>query len=210
MSSYEAARCRHIKVSGTQCGSPALRNKRFCFFHQQDRQAKVECYSDLPEATGEISFPYFEDAHSVQMVIRQVVQMILQKRIERKTAGLILYALQIASSNLKRLDLEKPQPEQVVSNVEYEKYDTIAALEESIPQKDSETESTKTGSMSGEELPPGTIHACIPIAGTKFNARRIPSLWPSSLPRSAEVRYQINFQPPRNRRSRKLELRNLY
>src|SRR5579862_2267745 len=201
MSSYEAARCRHIKVSGTQCGSPALRNKRFCFYHQQDRQAKVECYSDLPEATGEISFPYFEDAHSVQMVIRQVVQMILQKRIERKTAGLILYALQIASSNLKRLELEKPQPEQVVSNVEYEKYDTIAALEER-----NETAGVKTG----EELPPGTIHACIPIAGTKFNARRIPSLWPSSLPRSAEARYRTNFQPPRNPRSRKLELRNLY
>ena len=205
MSSYEAARCRHIKVSGTQCGSPALRGKKFCFFHQQDRQAKVECYSDLPEATGEISFPYFEDAHSVQMVIRQVVQMILQKRIERKTAGLILYALQIASSNLKRLELEKPLPEQVVSNVEYEKYDTIAALEES-----NETESMKADSMSGEDLPPGTIHACIPIAGTKFNARRIPNPWPSSLPQSAEARYRTNFQPPRNPRSRKLELRNLY
>ena len=210
MSSYEAARCRHIKVSGTQCGSPALRNKRFCFYHQQDRQAKVECYSDLPEATGEISFPYFEDAHSVQMVIRQVVQMILQKRIERKTAGLILYALQIASSNLKRMELENPQPGQVVSNVEYEKYDTIAAIEESIPQKDNETESVKTGSIPENDLPPGTIHACIPIAGTKLNARRIPSPWPSSLPRSTEGRYRTNFQPPRNPRSRKLELRNLY
>src|SRR4030081_2055379 len=118
MSSFTAARCRHIKVNGTQCGSPALRTKNFCFYHQQDRPWPVECYSDIEYATGEITLPYFEDAHSVQAVIRQVVQMVLQKRIERKTASLLLYALQVASSNLKRMELEKPQPEQVVTDLE--------------------------------------------------------------------------------------------
>src|SRR5713101_1814115 len=113
-----AARCQHIKVSGTQCGSPALRSKNFCFYHQQDRPIAVECYYDGPYALGEITLPFFEDAHSVQAVIRQVVQMVLQKRLERKTASLLLYALQIASSNLKRMELEKPQPEQVVTDLE--------------------------------------------------------------------------------------------
>jgi hypothetical protein len=149
MSSYEATRCRHIKVNGTQCGSPALRNKKFCFYHQEYRPWKVECYSNIPEATGEIALPYFEDAHSVQLVIRQVVQMVLQKRIEQKTASILLYALQIASSNLKRMELEKPQPEQVVVSVESDKYETIAALEEPAREQ-SET-----------DLPPGTIHACV-------------------------------------------------
>src|SRR5216684_2093604 len=112
-----AARCQHIKVSGTQCGSPALRSKNFCFYHQQNRPLTVECYSEQQYATGEIDLPVFEDAHSIQTVIRQVVQMVLQRRIERKTASLLLYALQIASSNLKRMELEKPQPEQVVIDV---------------------------------------------------------------------------------------------
>jgi hypothetical protein len=118
MSSFAAPRCRHIKVNGTQCGSPALRHKNFCFYHQQDRPLTVECYSEGPYATGQIALPLFEDAHSVQTVIRQVVQMVLQKRLERKTASLLLYALQIASSNLKRMELEKPQPEQVVIDLE--------------------------------------------------------------------------------------------
>ena len=117
MSSSEAPRCRHIKVSGTQCGSPAVRSKSFCFYHQQHRPIVAECYSDGEYSTGEILLPVFEDAHSVQSVIRQVMQMLLQKRIERKTASLLLYALQIASSNLKRMELEKPQPEQVVIDV---------------------------------------------------------------------------------------------
>src|SRR5260370_34189252 len=107
-----------MKVIGTQCGSPALRSKNVCFYHQQDRPWPVECYSEGEYATGEITLPFFEDAHSVQTVIRQVVQMVLQKRIERKTASLLLYALQIASSNLKRMELEKPQPEQVVTDLE--------------------------------------------------------------------------------------------
>ena len=120
MSSFAAPRCRHIKVNGTQCGSPALRHKNFCFYHQQHRPLIVECYSEGPYASGEIALPYFEDAHSIQTVIRQLVQMVLQKRLERKTASLLLYALQIASSNLKRMELEKPQPEQVVIDLEME------------------------------------------------------------------------------------------
>jgi hypothetical protein len=35
MSSSEAPRCRHVKVNGTQCGSPAVRSKSFCCCHQQ-------------------------------------------------------------------------------------------------------------------------------------------------------------------------------
>lgn len=108
MSSHAAPRCRHIKVNGTQCGSPALRNKNFCFYHQENRPLPVECYADDEYSTGTITLPYFEDAHALQAVIRQVVQLVLQKRIERKTADLLLYALQIASSNLKRMELEKP------------------------------------------------------------------------------------------------------
>jgi hypothetical protein len=29
------ARCQHIKINGTQCGSPALRREIYCFFHMR-------------------------------------------------------------------------------------------------------------------------------------------------------------------------------
>ena len=174
MSSQAAPRCRHIKVNGTQCGSPALRNKNFCFYHQENRPVRVECYSDGPDATGEITLPYFEDAHSLQAVIRQVVQMVLQKRLERKTAGLLLYALQIASANLKRMELEKPQPEQVVVDpVQKEKWQTpIAAITENEAARENSDNTSDNSSeessdkspdediqRSDEDLPLGTIHA---------------------------------------------------
>jgi|SRR5208337_4763425 len=171
MSSSAAPRCRHIKVNGTQCGSPALRHKNFCFYHQQDRPLKVECYSEGEYATGEIALPIFEDAHSVQTVIRQVVQMLLQKRLERKTASLLLYALQIASSNLKRIELEKPQPEQVVTNLATESETPMAATTEDETVREISDEDIKRSGTNmersathtehaDEDLPPGTIQAC--------------------------------------------------
>src|SRR5467141_3185942 len=173
MPSFAAARCRHIKVNGTQCGSPALRNKIFCFYHQNDRPIVAECYSDGEYSTGEILLPVFEDAHSVQSVIRQVMQMVLQKRIERKTASLLLYALQIASSNLKRMELEKPQPEQVVTDLEpvldpqdawqapiARSAETAGETSPSAPPTNRDQKVSEINASPGEELPPGTIQAC--------------------------------------------------
>jgi hypothetical protein len=163
MSSSSAPRCRHIKVNGTQCGSPALRNKNFCFYHQENRPWPVECYADDKYATGTITLPYFEDAHSIQSVIRQVVQMVMQKRIEQKTASVLLYALQIASSNLKRMEIEKPQPEQVViDSVQEEKWQApIAANTENETAREiSDKSPNQDIQRSDEDLPLGTIQAC--------------------------------------------------
>ena len=173
MSSFTAARCRHIKVSGTQCGSPALRNKIFCFYHHKGRPLPGECYSDIEYATGEINLPFFEDAHSIQAVIREVVQMVLQKRLERKTASLLLYALQIASSNLKRMELEKPQPEQVVTDLEpvldphdawqapiARSAETASETSASAPPTNRDQKVGEVNASPGEDLPPGTIQAC--------------------------------------------------
>jgi len=112
----EVRRCQHIKVNGTQCGSPALRNERVCYFHSQCGVTKVA----VTEAwkNGEIVLPPFEDAGSIQFTLRQIAQMLLEQKITEKKAGLLLYTLQIASSNLKQMNAEKPRPTQVVVDPE--------------------------------------------------------------------------------------------
>src|ERR1035437_7358781 len=117
MASYpiEIRRCRHVKTNGTQCGSPAVKGKELCFYHERNRPQPVELYMDGERyCDSQIVLPVFEDAHSIQTVIRQVVQLMLTRRIERKDAGLLLYALQIASGNLKLMQAEKARPTQVV------------------------------------------------------------------------------------------------
>jgi len=117
MASYpvEIRRCQHIKTSGAQCGSPALRNEKLCYYHQHNGLAPAELYdSGERYCDSQIMIPPFEDAHSIQMVLRHVVQLMLTRRIDRKDAGLMFYALQIASGNLKQMQAEKPRPTQVV------------------------------------------------------------------------------------------------
>jgi hypothetical protein len=117
MASYpiEIRRCRHVKTNGTQCGSPALKGQELCFYHEQNQPRAVELYLDGQQySDASIMMPVFEDAHAIQTVIRQVVQLMLARRIDRKDAGLLLYALQIASGNLKLMQAEKARPTQVV------------------------------------------------------------------------------------------------
>ncbi len=149
------------------------------FYHQQNRPLTVECYSEQQYATDEIDLPVFEDAHSIQTVIRQVVQMVLQKRIERKTASLLLYALQIASSNLKRMELEKPQPEQVVTDPDTVSQTPMAAPGETARKTSASAPPTnrdqKVVEVGGEDLPPGTIQACYrPGPQTQNRPRQSP------------------------------------
>ncbi len=111
----EIRRCRHIRTNGTQCGSPALKSKELCYYHDQNRPRAADLYIDGERYSDwSVVIPVLEDAHSIQTVIQQVVQMMLARRIDRKDAGVLLYALQIASGNLKAMQAEKAKPTQMV------------------------------------------------------------------------------------------------
>ena len=116
VASFHAVRCQHIKTNGTQCGSPALRDETFCYFHKHNGTREVQAVGERKMAY--ITLAPFEDAHSIQSALNQVARLLLEGRIEHKTASLALYALQIASSNLKQMQAEKPRPTQVVVDPE--------------------------------------------------------------------------------------------
>jgi hypothetical protein len=103
-------RCQHIKVNGTQCGSPALRRNRFCFFHKrfQDEQIKLST-ERTRRAPATFTLPVLEDANSIQISLMQVMRLLLSRQIEHKTASLLLYALQTASTNLRLTNFNPSQ-----------------------------------------------------------------------------------------------------
>ncbi|HTR23563.1 MAG TPA: hypothetical protein VMI10_06230 [Terriglobales bacterium] len=118
MASYpvEIRRCQHVSAKGTQCGSPALKGNNSCYYHEQCKGEEVPSYANWEDASpsGTARLPALDDAHSIQVVIRQVMILLMRRQIDQKTAGLMLYGCQIASTNLKRMTEEKPQPTQVV------------------------------------------------------------------------------------------------
>ena len=109
MSSYPNSipRCQHLKVNGTQCGSPALRRNQFCFFHKRWHETRIVLNANRARrGRAALDLPVLEDANSIQVSLMQVMRLILSGQVDPKTAGLLLYALQTASSNLSRINFE--------------------------------------------------------------------------------------------------------
>jgi len=108
------ARCQHIKSNGLQCGSPALRGRRHCYFHNRWRNTEINFLTGKGlHYVNSFTLPVLEDANSIQVALTQMIQLILARQIEPKIAGQILYALQTASANLRNLNFS-PEPEMVV------------------------------------------------------------------------------------------------
>jgi hypothetical protein len=79
--------CMHIMVSGAHCALNAgrARNSR-----------------TLP-----LTLPFLEDADSINVSLTETMRLLAAGQIDRKTASLMLYSLQIATSNLQHITLDK-------------------------------------------------------------------------------------------------------
>ena len=108
-------RCQHIKVDGVQCGSPALRGERRCYFHE--RWNRVEANVKSGRSLGHTGLPPLEDANSIQLALAEVMQLAIMGHIEYRVFALLLRALRIASANLKHLS-PTPKPTHIVIDPE--------------------------------------------------------------------------------------------
>jgi hypothetical protein len=150
MSQFPATvrRCQHIKANGIQCGSPALREQNYCYFHTQWR-CKSRDIDVHVRGRGTITIPTLEDANSIQVGLAEVMRLLVSHQIDDRTASLLLRALRTAVANLKHTSFE-PDPTHVVidedsverrpigatawSNVEGREYDEVEKHEEKQPQ----------------------------------------------------------------------------
>jgi hypothetical protein len=103
-------RCCWIKEDGTPCRSPKMRTNDYCFAHMQMSEAKPKKFR-LPAA---------EDGNGIQMAIMEVQRALIDDEISEKKAGLLLYSLQIASTNLERTTFGENPKEMVTDCVEEE------------------------------------------------------------------------------------------
>ena len=86
-----APRCEKVREDGTVCGSPQMKGYRYCYAHERMLEMR----------SSRLELPALEDANAVQMAIMRVQKALIDGEISDKQAGLLLYSLQMASSNLK-------------------------------------------------------------------------------------------------------------
>jgi hypothetical protein len=98
--------CAQRKTDGDPCQSPALSGERFCHFHKIMGLPKVNIDN---HPSGHSYLPVFEDNVSIQKAISYVCEMMLHRRIEAKEAAILLYAMQVASTNMAHMNGLKGQ-----------------------------------------------------------------------------------------------------
>jgi hypothetical protein len=120
--------CRHIKTNGRRCKSPSLGLSAFCYFHsrllrrhrtllataptlpasQPDTPPSVTGAPQyLPEVIPlELDLPPLEDVESIQVSISLLVAALARNRIDSKRAAVLLYGLQLASTNARSVTIE--------------------------------------------------------------------------------------------------------
>jgi hypothetical protein len=81
-----APRCRWVRQDGTTCGSPQMKRHIYCFAHMQMAEAQALA----------LRLPALEDANAIIIGIMRIQKALIDGTISTKTAGLLLYSMQLA------------------------------------------------------------------------------------------------------------------
>jgi len=150
---FSSKLCAQRKANGDPCQSPALRGERFCHYHKLMGKPEINIDNS---PSGHAYLPAFEDAVSIQSAISEVCEMMLHRRIETKEASILLYAMQVASTNMAHMNGEKGRRKHQ-SQKKAQK--SNAEPSSALSSKGASTDSSAS-SPEPQPLPPGTIQAC--------------------------------------------------
>jgi hypothetical protein len=123
--------CHHIFPDDHRCGSPRLRNEQFCYYHHDSRRPVVRPHERLARRS---TFSLFTptDFDAIQESLGELLVRIAAKDIDPRRAGLLLYCLQIASTNLRSTRKEEPSTHAAQPTPTETQTDSSAKLPSSI------------------------------------------------------------------------------
>ena len=99
-----APRCRWVKQDGTSCRSPQMKQHIYCFAHMQMAEAR----------TLLLLLPPPEDANAIQVGLMRIQKAMIEDTISTKKAGLLLYSMQLALTNVGQTTFGKAKDEEMV------------------------------------------------------------------------------------------------
>ncbi len=107
--------CRHIMTDGDRCHAIALLDKPYCYYHMRVHRVIATKKPPKPKKKA-LDFAFPDSRASIQLALFQIMNAIGSGQTDPKTAGLLLYSLQIASQSVPRsLDTVPKRPVLCVS-----------------------------------------------------------------------------------------------
>lgn len=107
--------CAHIRVTGVQCGSPALRDKEFCYFHQRMIRGVP-----TPRRSRIVPMALIETEESIQVALMETINAIVRNQIDLRRAELIIKALHIAVKNSHNVHFNWDKEQMIRQSPEFE------------------------------------------------------------------------------------------
>jgi hypothetical protein len=97
--------CSHTKEDGTYCGSPALVNRRYCYFHlnlrgRRLRRAQARRHSQ----PYRLRLPALENLHAIQVAIGEILEAMAEGQLDPKAGGIMLYGIQQATTVMLKIE----------------------------------------------------------------------------------------------------------
>jgi len=84
--------CRHVKINGLRCQSPALKGGQFCYY-----QAKLHNVGAEPDLRfGPLRLPPPEDEAAIQLSVARINDAIIHGRLDLRKAAALFSGLRIA------------------------------------------------------------------------------------------------------------------
>jgi hypothetical protein len=151
--------CSHVKEDGTYCASPALRSRKYCYYHlmQRGRRLRLALAQGRNEP-AQLILPPLENLDSMRVALSEIVEALAAGQLDHRSAGLMLYAIQQAAT----VSLRVAQMQAAHKHEEDEKGETPAARAEQSQsprlQEYPEFE-RKFGLQPGVDLDAETDHA---------------------------------------------------
>jgi hypothetical protein len=99
-----APRCQWVKQDGTACRSPQMKQHIYCFAHKQMAAARELM----------LMLPVVEDANAIQVGLMRIQKALIEDTISMKKAGLLLYSMQLAMTNVGQTTFGQAKDEEMV------------------------------------------------------------------------------------------------
>jgi len=91
-------RCTHIQITGHRCGSPALKQEYFCYFHtRMIKGVQTRVDSEIHPVA------LIENAEAIQAALMYTIDAVLKGNLDNKRANIVLKALHIAVRNARNV-----------------------------------------------------------------------------------------------------------
>ena len=97
--------CHHVHPDGAYCGSPALRDRKYCYYHLMERARRLRRARALrDDVPYRLQIQSLDNPYAIRTAVTEIAQALTSGQLDPRAAGKLLYAIQLAASANRRIE----------------------------------------------------------------------------------------------------------